>query len=126
MDESEPAVSAPDACHERVAVCVLEGLAYADEPEGGDKETKRGAPGAQRLCGDLAEGAEGQHGAEFEILREVRVGQGGGEPAGEAGGISANYQSANNQEVLPRFPGTKKTWPLSPTHMHDTTAVLIL
>lgn len=88
MDKGEPAMGSSHAGHKGVGVGVLKGLADAGEPKGGDEEAKGGSPGAESVGGDLTDGAEGEHGAQIEILAEVGVCEGRGEPADEVGAIS--------------------------------------
>lgn len=64
VDGGEPAVRAGHARRQRVPVRVLEGLADAHEPEGGDEQAERGVPRAEAMRGDLARRAEGEHGPE--------------------------------------------------------------
>lgn len=56
-----------------VRMRVLERLPDAREPEGRHEEREGRRPGAQGLGGDLEGCAEGEEGAEAEVLAEVCV-----------------------------------------------------
>jgi len=88
VDEAQPAVGCGDFGHECIGVCVLERLADSDEPEAEGKQAEGRTPGAKRVTYDLTCGANGEHGAEVEVLAKMRVGDGGKKPAGKVGSES--------------------------------------
>lgn len=97
MDNGQPAMRALDARDKRIGMRVIERLPKGNQEEGRHEESKGRHPGAQRMGCDLENGAEGEHGAQVEVLAQMGVGQGGNNPAGKAGPVAVCRRSASGR-----------------------------
>ena len=77
-----------DARDKGISMRVIERLANGNQEEGRHEESKGRHPGAQRMGCNLKNGAEGEHGAQVEVLAQMGVGQGGNNPAGKGGPVA--------------------------------------
>jgi hypothetical protein len=81
-----------DGGDEGVGMSVIVRRSSGDKEEGRHVESKRGQPRAQSLGQYLQDRAEGEHGAQVEVLAEVGVGEGRHDPASKRGAITDKYE----------------------------------